>query len=134
MYPFAVLFSVQSILILFSTLLYAEECSIVIKDYPVTDWNASLFENCTNVVVELPPGNHSIKSQISFPTTLDTVQLVAKEGNVTVSCDYTPTHDYTWLFKDLSSLTLTGIDFNDCPRPIRIDTISNVTINNCSFK
>jgi hypothetical protein len=64
------------------------------------------------------------------------IEFVGLESGVYVSCDYDDIvgSNYTWYFDHLFSVTIRGIHFKNCPRPLRLDTVSNVTIQNCSFR
>ena len=89
--------------------------------------------NC--VRIEVHSGNHTLTSQILFPAEVGEIELVGLETDVTIICAYNVGYqNYTWYFDHLSSVTIRGIHFKSCPRPLRLDTISNVTIQNCSFR
>ena len=130
-----------SALSLLSPVPAAQRCNFTVSHSSMTLQNAiDSLGNCKNLLIEISSGHHFITSQTNFTATtstdkLDTVEFVARERNVTVLCDYNvPSFDYTWSFKDLSSVIITGIEFENCPRPIRIESVSNVTIRNCSFR
>ena len=86
---------------------------------------------CIRIVAH--SGNHTLTSQILFPAEVGEIEIVGLES-VNISCAYDPREDYTWYFDHLSSVMMKGINFVNCPRPLRLDTISNVTIQNCSFR
>ena len=89
--------------------------------------------NCT--LVEVPPGEHIISSQVLFSTELRSIQLWGEEGEgVHVSCNYSVNTNYTWYFDHLDSVVLYNLHFFNCPRPLRLDTIVEVEIINCSFR
>ena len=88
--------------------------------------------NCTRV--ELPSGAHTITSQTLFTAELTGLQFVGVGENVSVSCDYSVATNYTWYFEQLESVVLQNIHFEGCPRPLRLDTIADVEIRNCSFR
>ena len=94
--------------------------------------NHSVASKC--VRIELLDGMHMLTSQIVFPAEVENFELVGFESHVKISCAYDVRSDYTWYFDHLSSVTFRGIHFESCPRPLRLDTISNVTIQNCSFR
>ena len=88
--------------------------------------------NCTRV--ELPSGAHTITSQTLFMAELTGLQFVGVGENVSVSCDYSVPTNYTWYFEQLESVVLQNIHFEGCPKPLRLDTIADVEIRNCSFR
>ena len=89
--------------------------------------------NC--IRIEVHSGIHALTSQILFPAEVGEIEFVGLESDVTVICSYNVGYqNYTWYFDHLSSVTIRGIHFKSCPRPLRLDTISNVTIQNCSFR
>ena len=88
--------------------------------------------NCTSV--ELPSGAHTITSQTLFTAELTGLQFVGVGKNVSVSCNYSVATNYTWYFEQLESMVLQNIHFEGCPRPLRLDTIADVEIRNCSFR
>ena len=88
--------------------------------------------NCTSV--ELLSGTHTITSQTLFTAELTSLQFVGVGENVSVSCDYSVATNYTWYFEQLESVVLQNIHFEGCPRPLRLDTIADVEIRNCSFR
>ena len=88
--------------------------------------------NCTSV--ELPSGAHTITSQTLFTAELTGLQFVGVGENVSVSCDYSVATNYTWYFEQLESVVLQNVHFEGCPRPLRLDTIADVEIRNCSFR
>ena len=119
--------------------LLSERCTFVVESSLTIQQaiNNSLLEDCINegyVQIQLPSGKHIITSQTFFSTMLETIEFVGVGNNVSVSCDYDLSSNYTWYFYGLSSVTLTNIHFDNCPRPLRIDTVTNVTIQNCSFR
>ena len=88
--------------------------------------------NC--VKINVPSGQYNLTSQILFPSEVGEIEFAGLDGGVNVSCTYAVELDYTWYFDHLSSVTIRGIHFENCPRPLRLDTISNVIIHNCSFR
>ena len=95
--------------------------------------NYSNGSNC--VRIEVHSGRHTLTSQILFPAEVGEIELVGLASDVTVFCAYNVEYqNYTWYFDHLSSVTIRGIHFESCPRPLRLDTILNVTIQNCSFR
>ena len=95
--------------------------------------NHSLETNC--VRIEVYSGRYTLTSQILFPAEVGEIEFVGLENDATVMCAYKDVQlDYTWYFDHLSSVTIRGIHFEKCPRPLRLDTISNVVIQNCSFR
>ena len=88
--------------------------------------------NCTSV--ELSSGTHTITSQTLFTAELTGLQFVGVGENVSVSCNYSVATNYTWYFEQLESVVLQNIHFEGCPRPLRLDTIADVEISNCSFR
>lgn len=85
--------------------------------------------NC--VRIELPSGHHTILSQTVFPVNME---FVGVEEDVYVSCNYTWSSNYTWSFNSLDSVTISGIHFERCPRPFRLETTAEVEIQNCTFR
>ena len=110
------------------------ECSLTANSSLTLQQAINLLEDCNDAQIQLPSANHIITSQTFFSTMLETIEFVGVGNNVSVSCDYDLTSNYTWYFYGLSSVTLTNIHFDNCPRPLRIDTVTNVTIQNCSFR
>ena len=90
--------------------------------------------DCTRVVV--PSGVHTIVSQTLFQVQPARVQFVGEGPGVYVACSYSAVsdYDYTWYFDQLESVYLDNINFEGCPRPLRLDTIAEVEITNCSFR
>ena len=88
--------------------------------------------NC--VQINVPSGKYNLTSQILFPSEVGQIEFAGLGSNVNVFCAYTVESNYTWYFDHLSFVTIRGIHFENCPRPLRLDTISNVTIHNCSFR
>ena len=86
------------------------------------------------VQINVPSGQHKLTSQILFPSEVGEIEFAGLESNVFVSCAYDMESNYTWYFDHLSSVTIRGIHFENCPRPLRLDTVCNVTIQNCSFR
>ena len=74
--------------------------------------------------------------QTLFPTEDDIMmmEIVGMGDNVSVSCDYAVRSNYTWSFNGLCSVRLGGIHFEGCPRPLRLENISDVEIQDCSFR
>lgn len=81
--------------------------------------------------IEIPSGNHTITSQTVFPVSME---FIGVEDGVYISCNYTWTYNYTWSFSELDSVTINGIYFESCPRPLRLEAIAGVEIQNCSFR
>ena len=92
----------------------------------------STGSNCVQICV--PSGKHDLTSQVLFTSEVEEIEFVGLGGDVNVSCSYDVESNYTWYFDHLSSVMIRGIHFENCPRPLRLDTISNVTIQNCSFR
>ena len=134
---------VKLIVILLPSVVQAQVCNKIWitnqASMRMEDVIGSVLEECHNmssIRIELFSGEHFINSQTFFSEELKTIEFVGLENNVTVSCDYDVKFsiNYTWYFDGLDSVSFSGIDFHHCPRPIRIDTVSNVTIKNCSFR
>ena len=89
--------------------------------------------NCSRV--ELPSGVHYISTPLFFPAQLNDIEVVGLGDNVTVACSY-PDSDtnFTWCFQRLESVRMAGIQFEACPLPLRLDTIAEVLITDCSFR
>ena len=85
------------------------------------------------VRIEVHSGRHALTSQILFPSEVGEIEFVGLESDVYVSCAYDVRSNYTWYFDHLSSVTISSLHFENCPRPLRLDTITNITIQNCSF-
>lgn len=89
--------------------------------------------NCSSI--ELSTGEHILSSQTLFPTELGSLQIVgSSQQSVSVSCAYSIGANYTWYFSGLMSIWIQNIHFHHCPRPLRVDTVAEVEIANCSFR
>lgn len=89
--------------------------------------------NCTTI--NLPVGSHVLSTQIRIPAELKGLELIGSWlGHVSVVCSYSVETDYTWYFSELSSLRIRNVHFHDCPRPLRVDTVAELEITNCSFR
>ena len=89
--------------------------------------------NCSSIA--LPAGEHILSSQVQFPTDIGSLALVGlSQQSVSVSCVYSVETNYTWYFSKLESLSIQNIHFHNCPRPLRVDTVAEVEITNCSFR
>ena len=88
--------------------------------------------NC--VRIEIPSGEHVLTSQTLFPAEVGGIEIIGLEDGVYVSCDYHVMSNYTWYFAGLPSVMLWRIKFEGCPRPLRLDTVAEVDIHNCSFR
>ena len=87
------------------------------------------------VRIQLPSGEHKLTSQTLFPAEMGEIEFIGLAGSVYVECDYnTPISNYTWYFAGLHSVTLRGLQFDNCPRPLRLDTIAEVEIQHCTFR
>ena len=75
-----------------------------------------------------------LTAQTLFATENKEIEFVGLGDNVSVSCDYTVRSNYTWSFNGLYSVRLRGIHFEGCPRPLRLENISDVEIQDCSFR
>lgn len=88
--------------------------------------------NCT--LVRLPPGTH----YITVPRRLTTgIHLRGMADNVTISCSYNRSNvmeDYSWYFSHPRVVMFEGLNFEDCPLPIRINAAGTVDIHNCLFR
>ena len=63
------------------------------------------------------------------------IEFIGQGDSVRVLCDYdTLLFNYTWYFAGLNSVTLRGMQFESCPRPLRLDTVAEVEIKDCSFR
>ena len=63
------------------------------------------------------------------------IEFTGQGDSVQVLCDYgPPIFNYTWYFAGLNSVTLRDLQFESCPRPLRLDTIAEVEIKDCSFR
>ena len=99
-----------------------------------TSTDGSGSYNCTSI--ELPAGEHVLWSQTLFPADLGSLVIRGPaEESASVVCVYeVAENNYTWYFSDLESLEISNIHFRDCSRPLRIDTVAEVEITNCSFR
>ena len=88
----------------------------------------------TCIRIELPAGQHILTAQTLFPTENKEIEFVGLGDNVSVSCDYAVRSNYTWSFNGLCSVRLRGIHFEGCPRPLRLENISDIEIQNCTFR
>ena len=87
------------------------------------------------VEVSVPRGQHYITSQLFFG--IEEVHIVGAGSTSTfLVCDYQPESnlDYTWYFNWTQSVVLQDISLLNCLRPLRLDTLSNLEVSNCSFK
>ena len=101
-------------------------------DYLLTP-QASTAANCSSV--EIPAGVHTLSAQTLFPAKLSSLAFVgASWKHVSVLCTYPVELDYTWYFSGVHSLRLENLHFQDCPRPLRIDSVAEVELTNCSFR
>ena len=91
-------------------------------------------ERCACVRIEIPTGRHTLTTQTLFSSEVEMIEFIGVGNDVYVSCAYDVRDNYTWYFHNQSSVTIGYIHFENCPRPLRLDTISNVTIQNCSFR
>ena len=91
--------------------------------------------NCS--IIELPVGEHVLSSQLLFRDDLGSLELVGSgEHNVSVKilCAYSIETNYTWYFNRLTSLRIHNIHLQNCPRPLRIDSVDSVKVTNSSFR
>ena len=96
------------------------------------DGNATA-SNCTSI--ELSPGEHVLSSQALFTAELGALEIRGtREEYVSVVCRYNVETNFTWYFSEISSLRIHNIQFHGCPRPLRIDTATDVELTNCSFR
>ena len=87
------------------------------------------------VTIEIPSGNHFIREQTLFPAEVGEIEILGVGESVRVLCNYeTQGLNYTWYFGGLYAVRIVGIQFESCPRPIRLDTIAEVQILDCSFR
>ena len=100
--------------------------------------NISLSEgnvSCSACIrIELPAGQHTLTAQTLFPTEDKEIEFIGLGDNVSVLCDYAVRSNYTWRFNGYCSVRLRGIHFEGCPRPLRLENISDVEIQDCSFR
>ena len=99
-----------------------------------TSTDGSGSYNCTSI--ELPAGEHVLWSQTLFPADLGSLVIRGPaEESASVVCVYeVAENNYTWYFSNLELLEISNIHFRDCSRPLRIDTVAEVEITNCSFR
>ena len=89
--------------------------------------------DCTKI--EIPSGNHSLTSQTFFPAEINKLEITGVGQGVWLICDYIlGSSNYTWYFAGLQSVSLTGMRFEGCRRPLRLDTVAEVVIHDCSFR
>ena len=87
------------------------------------------------VRIELPSGEHEISSQALFSAgELRDVEFVGLGDSVFVSCSYALSENFTWNFDRLDSVKMYSLHFEGCPRPMRLNTIAEVEIQDCSFR
>ena len=97
--------------------------------------SVSNVDNSTICVrIELSSGEHAITSQTLFPAHIREIEFVGIGKSISLSCYYDLRWDYTWYFSGQSSVTFRNIHFQNCPRPLRIDTVANVRIKDCTFR
>ena len=97
---------------------------------------ASSASSVECVSIDVPSGTHTLTSQTLVPGEVGDVMITGAGGEVGVICDYGAdvVSNYTWYFAGLRSVSLYGMRFESCPRPIRLDTIAAVEIQNCTFR
>ena len=94
------------------------------------DGNAT---NCS--IVEIPAGEHVLSSQTLFPGQLESLEIRGPwDDTVSVVCRYEAETNYTWYFSEMEALQIRNVHFHGCPRPLRIDTVADVELTNCSFR
>ena len=84
----------------------------------------------------LPQGHHRITKQTMF---YESSFVLVGTQNTTIECDYDPLpfeegFDYTWHFNQSRLVHFENISFINCPYPIRLITVQNVTVRNCIFE
>lgn len=95
--------------------------------------DGSANHDCSRV--EIPAGDHVLSAQVAFPAELRSLELVGStEERVSITCSYAAEQNYTWYFSRLESLKIHHIHFHNCPRPLRIDTVSEVEVINSSYR
>ena len=97
------------------------------------DGNGTVI-NCTSI--EVPPGEHVLSSQTLFTAEVGAIEIrgPSGNGNASVLCRYDVESNYTWYFGEVTSVKINNIQFRECPRPLRIDTVADVELTNCSFR
>ena len=87
------------------------------------------------VHIELPSGEHEISSQTLFSAgDVSDVEFIGLGDSVFVSCSYALSENFTWYFDRLDSVKMFSLHFEGCPRPMRLHTIAEVEIQDCSFR
>ena len=100
------------------------------------DIASSLGNTAAYTKIQIPPGNHLLTAPTLFRGEINEIEMTgAGGGEVRLLCNYSVgSNNYTWYFAGLQSVMLTGIGFEDCARPLRLDTVAEVTIQDCSFR
>ena len=108
-YRMSIVYTIVSLLIIFVLHTQALECSLTANSLMTLEEAIMLLEDCSDAQIKLPSRNHIITSQTFFSTMLESIEFVGIGNNVSVSCDYDVSSNYTWYFYGLSSVTLTNI-------------------------
>ena len=100
------------------------------------DIASSLENTAVYTKIQIPPGDHLLTAPTLFRGEINEIEMTgAAGGEVRLVCNYSVgSYNYTWYFAGLQSVTLTGIGFEDCARPLRLDTVAEVSIQDCSFR
>lgn len=87
------------------------------------------------IELSIPRGQYLITGQLFFKA--HALHIVGEGAGLTsLVCDYQANSplDYTWYFNWTQSIVLERISVLNCPLPLRLDTVSNLEISNCSFR
>ena len=101
------------------------------------DIASSLENTAAYIKIQIPPGDHLLTAPTLFRGEINEIEMTgAGGGEVQLACNYSvgSYNNYTWYFAGLQSVMLTGIGFEDCARPLRLDTVAEVSIQDCSFR
>jgi hypothetical protein len=101
------------------------------------DIASSLENTAAYTKIQIPPGDHLLTAPTLFRGEINEIEMTgAGGGEVRLVCNYSvgSYNNYTWYFAGLQSVMLTGIGFEDCARPLRLDTVAEVSIQDCSFR
>ena len=102
--------------------------------------------NCVSIVV--PPGDHLVTAPVYFGETNAYIFGTGEmSDDVTISCNYTVDvnesrifdldynyTDYTFYFNRSEVVSFEMVQFIGCPYPLRLDTVTAVSVSNSTFR
>ena len=101
-----------------------------------------------SVCIEVPPGDHTLSAPIHFSNASVSLFGTGEEpDDVTIVCNYSVDvnesriydmdydyTDYTFYFNRSEVVSFEGVQFVDCPYPLRLDTVATVRVCNSIFR